>query len=50
MPTKLERKFLKDYAQLDERYTLARATHQVAVFTSGILAMNTTLMVRKKLG
>jgi WASH complex subunit strumpellin len=44
MPTKVERKYLKDFAQLEERYTLSRATHQVSVFTQGILAMNTTLM------
>lgn len=44
VPTKMERQFLKDFAQLDARYTLARATHQVSVFTQGILAMNTTFM------
>jgi WASH complex subunit strumpellin len=44
LPTKLERKYLKDFAQLDERYLLAKLTHQVSVFTQGILAMNTTLV------
>jgi WASH complex subunit strumpellin len=44
VPTKLERKYLKDYAQLEHRYTLSRATHQVSVFTQGILAMKRTIM------
>ncbi len=44
VPTKVERKYLKDFSQLDERYTLAKATHEVSVFTQGILAMDTTLM------
>lgn len=43
VPMKLERMNLKDYSQLDMRLTLARATHQVSVFTQGILAMETTL-------
>ncbi len=44
VPTKVERKYLKDFAQLEERFSLAQATHEVSVFTSGILAMETTLM------
>lgn len=44
IPTKLERRYLKDFAQLDHRYTLAKATHQVSVFTQGILAMKRTIM------
>ena len=44
MPQKIERIHLVNYAQLDERYTLARATHQVSVFTRGILNMKTTLI------
>ena len=44
VPTRLERKYLKDFAQLDDRYTLAKATHQVSVFTQGILAMKRTIM------
>eukprot|EP00455_Lapot_gusevi_P055397 TRINITY_DN9002_c0_g1_i3.p1 TRINITY_DN9002_c0_g1~~TRINITY_DN9002_c0_g1_i3.p1 ORF type:complete len:733 (-),score=209.92 TRINITY_DN9002_c0_g1_i3:77-2275(-) len=43
MPMKSERQYLKDFAQLDLRYNLARATHQVSVFTEGILAMEKTL-------
>eukprot|EP00466_Bigelowiella_natans_P015091 jgi/Bigna1/66896/fgenesh1_pg.2_\ len=44
LPTKLERLHLQQYSQLPERYTLARATHQVSVFTRGILNMKTTLV------
>lgn len=44
LPTKLERKYLKDLSQLEQRYTLANYTHQVSVFTEGILAMKTTLV------
>lgn len=44
VPTKIERLHLVNYSQLNERYTLARATHQVSVFTRGILNMNTTLV------
>jgi len=44
MPTKVERLHLVQYSQLPERYTLARATHQVSVFTGGILNMKTTLV------
>eukprot|EP00471_Norrisiella_sphaerica_P000575 CAMPEP_0184482552 /NCGR_PEP_ID=MMETSP0113_2-20130426/4111_1 /TAXON_ID=91329 /ORGANISM="Norrisiella sphaerica, Strain BC52" /LENGTH=1139 /DNA_ID=CAMNT_0026862353 /DNA_START=88 /DNA_END=3507 /DNA_ORIENTATION=+ len=44
VPTKIERLHLQNYAQLNERYTLARATHQVSVFTRGILNMKTTLV------
>jgi hypothetical protein len=43
IPMKLERQYLKDFSQLDLRHTLARATHQVSVFSEGILMMNTTL-------
>ncbi|KAM9958880.1 hypothetical protein ACTFIW_012470 [Dictyostelium discoideum] len=44
MPTKVEKERLRDFAQLDQRYDLARATHSVSVFTEGILAMETTLV------
>lgn len=43
-PTKLERQYLKDYAQLDTRYMLSNLTHQVSVFTEGVLSMKTTLV------
>jgi WASH complex subunit strumpellin len=44
IPTKLERKYLKDFSQLEHRYTLAKATHQVSVFAQGILAMRRTIL------
>ncbi|KAF2071648.1 hypothetical protein CYY_007041 [Polysphondylium violaceum] len=44
LPTKVEKERLRDFAQLDQRYDLARATHSVSVFTEGILAMETTLV------
>lgn len=44
IPTKVERKYIKDFTQLDERYTLAKSTNQVSVYTQGILAMSTTLL------
>ncbi len=44
LPKKLERQHLRDFAQLPERYQLARLTHNVSVFTQGILNMHTTLL------
>lgn len=44
LPTRLEKSQLRDVAQLGERFQLAEATHQVAVFTQGILAMERTFM------
>ena len=44
VPTKMERKFLADYAQLDLRFALARFTHEISVFTQGILAIKATVM------
>ncbi|BBM98849.1 WASH complex subunit strumpellin [Marchantia polymorpha subsp. ruderalis] len=44
LPARLEKVHLRDYAQLEERFTLAKATHQVAVFTQGLLAMKLTFM------
>lgn len=44
IPIRLEGKDIKDYAQLDERYNLARLTHQVSIFTEGILVMEKTLL------
>lgn len=35
---------MKDYAQLDLRYELAKLTHQVSVFTEGVLVMEKTLL------
>lgn len=44
LPTRLEKTSLKEYAQLEERFHLAEATHSVAVLTQGILAMEKTFM------
>lgn len=44
LPGRLEKESLRDYAQLEERYKLAKATHRVAVFTQGIMAMKKTFM------
>ena len=44
LPTKIEIDQCKNYSQLDERFQLAKATHQVSIFTEGILAMEKTLL------
>jgi len=44
LPTRLEAKDLKNYAQLDLRFELSRLTHQVSVFTEGVLVMQKTLL------
>jgi len=44
LPPRFEKQFLKDFAQMDERYLLARATQQVSILTEGILAMEATLL------
>ena len=44
LPARLERAELREYAQMEQRYRLARSTHQVSVFTEGVLAMEKTLM------
>ena len=44
IPIRLEAKDLKDYAQLDMRCELAKLTHQVSIFTEGILVMEKTLL------
>eukprot|EP01062_Namystynia_karyoxenos_P056266 TRINITY_DN47237_c0_g1_i1.p1 TRINITY_DN47237_c0_g1~~TRINITY_DN47237_c0_g1_i1.p1 ORF type:complete len:1201 (+),score=529.48 TRINITY_DN47237_c0_g1_i1:83-3604(+) len=42
--TRMPKDKLRERAQLDERYNLARYTHQISRFTDGILAMEKTLM------
>lgn len=44
IPIRLEAKDLKDYAQLDARFELAKLTHEVSIFTEGILVMEKTLL------
>uniref|UniRef100_A0A1B0D1J4 WASH complex subunit strumpellin n=1 Tax=Phlebotomus papatasi TaxID=29031 RepID=A0A1B0D1J4_PHLPP len=44
LPTRLEKDKLKEYAQLDERFEVARLTYTLSVFTEGILMMKKTLV------
>lgn len=44
VPTRLEAKDLKEFAQLDLRFELSKATHHVSIFTEGILVMERTLL------
>ncbi|XP_071117463.1 WASH complex subunit 5-like [Haliotis cracherodii] len=44
LPTRLEKDKMKEYAQLDERFQVAKLTHAISVFTEGILMMKTTLV------
>lgn len=44
LPTRLEKDKMKEYAQLDARYQVAKLTHSISVFTEGILQMKTTLV------
>jgi WASH complex subunit strumpellin len=44
VPIRFEAKDLKDYAQLDDRLEMAKLTHQVSVFTEGVLVMEKTLL------
>ncbi|XP_014669948.1 PREDICTED: WASH complex subunit strumpellin-like [Priapulus caudatus] len=44
LPTRLDKEKLREYAQLDDRYQVAKLTHDISVFTEGILMMKTTLV------
>ncbi|KAG8184568.1 hypothetical protein JTE90_007684 [Oedothorax gibbosus] len=44
VPTRLMKDQLKAFAQLDERYKVAKLTHAISVFTEGILMMKRTLV------
>lgn len=44
IPIRLEAKDLKEYAHLDLRFELSKLTHQVSVFTEGVLVMEKTLL------
>ncbi|XP_053683160.1 WASH complex subunit 5 [Sabethes cyaneus] len=44
IPMRLEKEKMKEYAQLDERFMIAKLTYSVSTFTEGILAMKTTLV------
>lgn len=44
VPTRLDKDKLREYAQFDERFAVAKNTYQISVFTEGILMMKTTLV------
>lgn len=44
LPERLEKDKVREYAQLDERYKIAKLTFSISVFTEGILAMKKTLV------
>lgn len=44
VPTRLDKSQIKEYAQLDERYNIAKNTYYISVFTEGILMMKKTLV------
>lgn len=44
LPERLEKDKVREYAQLDERYKIAKLTFSISVFTDGILAMKKTLV------
>lgn len=44
LPSKMERKHMVEFAQLSQRFELARLTHEISVFTQGILQMKSTIM------
>lgn len=44
LPTRLDKDKLREYAQLDERYLVAKYTYSISVFTEGILMMKRTLV------
>uniref|UniRef100_A0A1I8NPM8 WASH complex subunit strumpellin n=2 Tax=Stomoxys calcitrans TaxID=35570 RepID=A0A1I8NPM8_STOCA len=44
LPTRLEKEKLKEYAQFEDRYTVAKLTYSISVFTEGILMMKKTLV------
>lgn len=44
LPSKVAKDKVKDFAQLDERFLVAKLTYSVSVFTEGILMMKKTLV------
>jgi WASH complex subunit strumpellin len=42
--TKISKEQLKEHAQFDERFRLAKLTHEVSVFTEGMLVLDKVLM------
>lgn len=44
LPLRAEKEKLREYAQLDERYQVAKLTHDISIFTESMLLMKTTLV------
>ena len=44
METKMLKETLKDFACFDDRYILAKRTHEVSMLTEGMLVLDKTLM------
>ena len=44
VPARLPKEKMKEFAQLDERYQVAKLTHDISIFTEGILMMKETLI------
>ena len=44
IPIRFEAKDLKNFAQLDDRLEMSKLTHQVSIFTEGVLVMEKTLL------
>ena len=44
LPTRLDKDKLREFAQLDERHSVARLTHDISTFADGMLAMKKTLL------
>jgi WASH complex subunit strumpellin len=44
VPTRIEKDKLKEYAQLDERFLVAKQTYSISLFTEGVLMMQKTLV------
>lgn len=44
LPERLEKEKVREYAQLEDRYKIAKLTFNISVFTDGILAMKKTLV------
>ncbi|CAH0381661.1 unnamed protein product [Bemisia tabaci] len=42
LPTRLEKEKLREYAKIDSRFEVANLTHSIAVFSEGILSMQST--------
>ncbi|ESO02903.1 hypothetical protein HELRODRAFT_81068 [Helobdella robusta] len=44
VPTRLDKEKMKDYAQLNERYEVAKLTNSISIFAEGMLMMKQTLV------